>query len=300
MILFLFGPDVFRLRKKIKEIVSYYKNFHKSGLNLIFFEGEKLNFQFLKEKFQTVSMFKEKKLFIIKNIDKNKDFKKKFLENIKKFSKSENTILFSQEGEIPKNDEFFETLKRYSKWQQFKLLSGEKLKNWVKKEFKKYGTEIEEKALSKLIDFVGNDLWQMENEIQKLVNYKDGKKIEKRDVEILVGPKIEPDIFKTVDAICQRDKKKAINLIHQHLEKGDSPLYLLAMINFQLRNILILKSGGKLNAHPFVVKKSSFQAKKFSLEEIRRIYQKIFFVDLKIKTGQISPESALDFLIAEI
>jgi DNA polymerase III delta subunit len=52
--------------------------------------------------------------------------------------------------------------------------------------------------------------------------------------------------------------------------------------------------------HPFLVKKSYEQAQKFSLVELKKIYQKIFEVDLGIKTGKIEPETALDLLISRI
>jgi DNA polymerase III delta subunit len=72
------------------------------------------------------------------------------------------------------------------------------------------------------------------------------------------------------------------------------------MINFQLRNLLIVKSGAKLNAHPYVIKKTVRQAGNFSLGDLKKIYQKIFQVDVGIKTGKIDPEVALDLLIAEV
>jgi DNA polymerase III delta subunit len=52
--------------------------------------------------------------------------------------------------------------------------------------------------------------------------------------------------------------------------------------------------------HPFVVKKSYQQANKFTLQELKKIYQKIFKADLDIKTGKITPETALDLLLTEI
>jgi len=158
---------------------------------------------------------------------------------------------------------------------------------------------------------VGNDLWQITNEIKKLVNYKNGQRIEIKDVELLVKPKIETDIFKTIDFLASKNKKQALKLIHKHLEKGDHPLYLLSMINFQFRNLLTIKDLIKkssspyflskiTNLHPYLVKKSYTQAQKFTLEELKKIYQKIFETDFQIKTGKIAPETALDLLIAEI
>jgi DNA polymerase-3 subunit delta len=151
----------------------------------------------------------------------------------------------------------------------------------------------------------------MNNEIKKLVSFKSKRRIEAEDVELLVKPKIEADIFKTIDAIAQKNKKQALFLIHKHLEKGDSPLYLLSMINFQFRNLLMIKDLIEKNRpyyailkttklHPFVVKKSWQLANKFTFQELKKIYQKIFQADLSIKTGKIEPKITLELLLAEL
>jgi len=165
--------------------------------------------------------------------------------------------------------------------------------------------------LEKLIEYIGNDLWQMSNEIKKLASFKNNKTLRIEDIELLVRSKIETDIFKTIDAIAEKNKKQALNLFHKHLEKGDSPLYLLSMINYQFRNLLIVKDLiekhkpydvilKKSGLHPFVVKKSYYQSQRFTFQELKKIFQKIFKADLDIKTGRIQPEIALDLLIAEI
>ena len=366
MILFLYGQDTYRARQKLKEIIEQYKNpasgenldsagikkIHKSGLSLIYLDGENLKFEDFRDIIQQTSMFDEKKLLILSNIFTNQDFKEKFLKNYKDFLKLKpstraklgaglvphrnevsgagDIILFYEENEISMKDRFFNFLKTKAKTQNFQSLGGEKLKSWIRQELSKLKTEIDSGAIDKLINFVGNDLWQMSNEIKKLVNYraprqrseggkenevlfdyKKGGRINVEDIELLVKPKIETAIFKTIDAIAQKNKKQALLLIHQHLEKGDNPLYLLSMINFQFRNLLMIKdlierhrpyySILKMtHLHPFVVKKSCQQANKFTLQELKKIYQKIFKADLDIKTGKITPETALDLLLTEI
>ena len=319
MLIFLYGQDTYRSRQKLNEIINHYKKIHKSGLNLKYFDGKNLSFQDFKDEIRSVSMFAEKKLAVLKNTFLNKNFKENFLRDSKEFAESKDIVLFYEEEEFS-GDKLFKFLKKYAKSQEFKPLQSQKLKNWVKKGFDDYGIEIREEALEKLINFVGSDLWQMANEIGKLVSYKSGKRvdeaiassppfanarvIELRDIELLVKPKIETDIFKTIDAIASKNKKQAIELIHKHLERGDTPLYLLSMINFQFRNLLIVKSSRfgyeKLKMHPYVIQKSTQQARKFNFEELKKIYQKIFQVDLSIKTGKVEPETALDLFIAEI
>lgn len=320
MIIFLSGPDTYRLKQKLQEIVEHYQKTSKKGLSLKYFEGPNLSFTEFRDEFQQTSIFDDKKLLIIQDIVANQDFKESFAQKIKEFSGSPSVILFYQGGE-PKKDKFFNSLEKYGKSQKFELLSGEKLKNWFKKEFLRYEApqdksptgqaKIEENALVKLIDFVGNNLWQAENEIRKLASYKDKKIITAQDVEILVKPKVETDIFKTIDALALGNKKQALSLIHRHLEKGDHPLYLLSMITFQFRNLLIVKQliesqkpyyliAKESKLHPFVVRKCYGQASKFTFPQLKKIYQKIFEADLNIKTGKIAAETALDLLIAEI
>jgi DNA polymerase-3 subunit delta len=140
----------------------------------------------------------------------------------------------------------------------------------------------------------------VENEIMKLVSYS--KNISEKNIDLLIHPNHETNIFDTVDAIAVKDKKKAINLIKNHVEKGESAIYILAMIASQIRNILSVKSGGagQLGMHPFVFRKTTYQAKNFSLEELKNIYSRITQLDSEIKVGKIDQSIALDVLISEI
>ncbi|TET84915.1 MAG: DNA polymerase III subunit delta [Candidatus Nealsonbacteria bacterium] len=311
MIIFLYGQDTYRSRRKLNEIIEHHKKIHKSGLNLKYLNLNEKSFEDFKDEFQSISMFAEKKLIIFEEAFTNQNFKENFLKKSKKFVDSRDIVLFYETKETPRSDPLFKFLKKYTKSQEFELLEGENLKNWAKKEIENYKVKIHPIALEKLIDYVGNDLWQMANEIRKLVSYRENKKIEVKDIELLVKPKIEPEIFKTIDAIASKNKKQALELIHKHLEKGDNPLYLLSMINFQFRNLLTIRDLieknkspytllGEAKLHPYVIKKSYSQAQKFKIDELKKIYQKIFQVDLAIKTGKVEPETALDIFIAEI
>jgi len=307
MIIFLYGKDTYRMKEKMKEIVEHYKKVHKSGLNLKYFDV----FSDFEDNIKQASMFKEKKLAIINDLFSNSEFKERFSEKKKDFLGSEDIILIYQEKDFIKSDSLYKFLKKNIKSQEFELLTGAKLRSWVKKEFEKYNSEINPEALDLLIEYSGNDLWRMNNEIMKLVNYKNKEIINKKDINLLIRSKIETDIFKTVDAIAERNKSKALKLIHKHLEKGDSPLYLFSMINYQFRNLLIVKDFiekcrpygvilEKSGLHPYAVKKSYSQSYKFSFQELKKIYQKIFEIDFQIKTGKIEPEAGLDLFIAEL
>lgn len=319
MIIFLYGQDTYRLNQKIKEIITRYREIHKTGLNLRYFDfsssasaSPAKGFLDFNDEFKQTSMFKEKKLIILKNIFSNQAFKEKFLNNIQDFIDSEDIILISETSKISARNSLFKTLKKKASYQEFQQLDNLELKNWVKKEFKEYQVKIKPEALEKLIEFIGNDLWRFSNEIKKLVSYKkEEREVTKRDVELLVRTKIEPDIFKTIDYMASKKRKEALELLHKHLDKGDSPLYLLSMIHYQFRNLLSIKDliargqspyffGKKAGVHPYVIKKSYSLSQKFTIEELKKIYQKIFKIDLDIKAGKIEPKAALDLLISSI
>ncbi len=302
MIFFIFGLDNYRSKKKLDQIVGEYQKVHKSGLNLKSLDMGKEKYEEFEKIFKTNSMFQEKKMIVLKNSFSNSDFKEKFIENINKIKKIKDIIVFYEDKDVKKNDKLFKVLKKEAHCQEFAPLEKEKLRQWIKREVEENGAEIDIRALNLLMNYTDNDLWNLSNEIIKLINYT--KHISTTAVSDICNPKIETDIFKTIDAIAAKNKKIALHLIHKHIEKGDSPLYLFSMIVFQFRNLLIVKQAPSYKniagLHPFVARKSFFQAKSFSLEELKKIYQDLFKVDLKIKTGKIEPMAALDFFVSRI
>ena len=376
MFFFLYGEDTYRSSRKAREIVDGYEKVHKTGLNLIYFDCENSDFDEFQNVVQSVSMFQEKKLIILRNAFLNIIFKEKFLDwaksrfvilnEAKRSEESDNIIVIYENQAIKKTDKLFKFLKANARAQEFSFLVGVKLQNWIDKEFEKYNAKIELLARAKLIDFVGSDLWQMSQEIRKLSAYvlhrhserseesrgiivdtasrakqrdssvasrlpqNDSVSVASHDVQLLVIPKIETDIFKTIDAIAQNNKTRALLLLREHLAKGDAPLYLLSMINFQFRNLLVVKDylschcegfpdpchseGVQQNdrrissynaikipgMHPYVAQKSLAQARNFTFDKLKKIYHKLLAIDTGIKTGKVDARMALDMLIISI
>ena len=308
MIYFIYGQDSYRAKEKLQEIVSQYKLIHKSGLSLVTIDTKE-SFKNLFDNFKIISMFDEKKLIILKDIFSNQKFSEDFLKEIKTFKDSKDIIIVFEKDEVDKRTKLFKALIKDAKCQEFNFLDSRGLRVWFKKESEKHKLKIEPTAEATLLFFVGNDLWQLENEIKKLANFKPGKLIKKEDIILQVRPKIENDIFKTIDAISGKDKKQALYFLHKHLDNGDNSLYLLSMIAYQFRNLLIVKEminkglpyaiiQKKSGLAPFVVNKVYYLCNQFTLLELKKIYQKIFQVDFNIKTGKVDDETALDILVA--
>jgi len=309
MIIILHGNDTYRSARKLKEIISGYRDKNTSGINLIFME--KASFNELKDESGQMGMFMEKRLVVGKGLLKNKDLRKKIEENLEDLAGRRNILILKEEkkikGKLVKKAEGMKNDKVMIK--EYRKLKGKKLQKWYEAQFSKESAKIKKRALKKMVEYVGDDLWRASNEINKLANMKRGSEITVDDVREHVKPELETDIFKTIDALGKGDKAKAVELIQKHIQKGDSPFYLLSMINYQLRNLLILKElqdqnlsakemRKKSGMSPFVFKKTGRQTKNFSFDSLKKIHQELFKMDLDIKLGRITPETALMMIVS--
>ena len=311
MIIFLYGQDSFRSKEKLDEITAHYKEVRKSGLNLLGIDANEVDFEDFYNNFKISPMFAETKLIILKNIFSNKNFQEDFASEIKILQEIKDVVVVYESDEVDQRLKLFKSLLKECKCQEFKLLDTKNLKMWAVKQFENTQAKVNNDAVDLLLNYAGNNLWQISNEIKKLVNFKLGAVIQKADVELLVKPKIEVDIFRTIDALAEKNKKQAMNLLYKHLDNGEKPLYLLSMIAYQFKNLLVVKELSekgmmyasivkKSGLHPFVVKKTYFQCRQFTFLELKNIYQRIFTMDSDIKIGKIEPETALDLLVAKI
>lgn len=309
MILFLYGKDGYRLQEKVKEIKAGYKEKHGSGLNLQELDAKEQDFSLFWDGVQQTSMFIQKKLFFLENVFLAKDFKQKLEENIDRLAKADDIVVIIERDVGRKNDRFFKALKQKALTQEFKPLTTPELKQWARQRLQRNKAQISERALDLLLSYKDNNLWDLSNEIDKLSCFS--KDITLEDIKLLIQPKIEAGIFETIDALAQRNKAQALALIQNHLDKGDSPFYLLTMITFQFRNLLtaalVREKGGAFQdllqlkiAKPYPLHKAWQARPNFSLTQLKKIYSKIAETDLALKTGRLDPEEGIRLLIAEI
>ena len=310
MLILLYGEDCFRSRQKLNEIIKQHQDKNQIGLSLIRFQENDLDIDKIRQNIESISMFDEKKLIILENALKNKIFFEDFSKYIKKNKLKDNQdiiIVFFQDGKL-----IGSAFKRqFNMSEEFKFLNGVEIINWLKKEIHKNNININDRALTKLVSYVGNDLWRLNNEINKLDSYKNGKLIDEEDIDLLVNSKVDTNIFYTLDALAKRDKKTAFKFLHEHLEQGENEIYLLSMFVYQIRILIKLKDliekgtsyydlAKKSKLHPFVIKKSSEQLNNFSLEQLKKVYHRLLEIDIELKKGRIDGQVALDLLIAEI
>jgi DNA polymerase-3 subunit delta len=152
----------------------------------------------------------------------------------------------------------------------------------------------------------------LDQELDKLiahVNYQGGVSL--AVVRNLVSVTQAPLVFALVDAMGLRQGDKALRHLHELLEGGAAPLYLLSMIERQFRILLQVRAlmaqgqtGPRIQkalgiGHAFIVEKSMRQAQRFSQDRLEFIHRHLADVEYSIKSGASSEVLALDLLVVE-
>jgi DNA polymerase-3 subunit delta len=187
------------------------------------------------------------------------------------------------------------------------------LGRWVERRMKAKGGEIMPQAAQELARFIGGDLRQLDQELDKLWAHANFQRpVSVTDVDNLVNATQTDSVFALVDAIGLRQRERAMRVLHELLEAGAAPLYLLSMIERQFRILLQVKDlharGVALSGmqktlgirHSFVIEKSLRQAQNFRMDALESIYKRLADVEQKIKTGEIEDLLALDLLVIEL
>jgi DNA polymerase-3 subunit delta len=101
-----------------------------------------------------------------------------------------------------------------------KKLYENQLPEWVTELLQTKGLTINQKAISLLIDHIGNDLIRIKSEIEKIqINLGTRKAIHEDDVENFVGISKEYNVFELQAALVKKDLSKAIRII-QYFESN--------------------------------------------------------------------------------
>ncbi len=151
----------------------------------------------------------------------------------------------------------------------------------------------------KLIEFVGDDLLGLQNQVKLLSTYV-GKKneIELGDIETLFAESADKDIFALTQLILQNEKAKTFCLLRQLLNQGEVPLIIFSLLARHYRGLLKIKLlerrklasfeiAQHLKLPAFVIEKNIPQARQISWKKLIQIYQDLSKTDLALKSSPL-------------
>ena len=221
------------------------------------------------------------------------------------------TVLVFTDGALGANNPLLRMLRSVSQVEELSAPAGETLARWVKSVIEAKGANISPAAIRSITDLVGNDLWTLDQELEKLALYCSGREIQDTDVGEMVSQVREANIFVAVDAMIDGRPGVALRLLHQLKEDGKEAPQIISMVERQLRLLALARDAidrrvpqsemkGRLGtSSDFVVRKTTEQARRHSMPEIVWRYNRLLETDLAIKKGRMEPDLALELLVGD-
>ncbi len=312
MLQIYFGEESFLIHQAIKKKQKEFISNNPNSLIEIFNGDESPVEDFLLSISQGRGLFVDKKIIILRDVfEYDKNSQDKILNFFKKNKLSEDVeIVISWNGKIKVN-KLLNFLKKNSKIQEFKKITVLEIEKFISNKLEGKN-QIDYGVAREMMLLFNNDLWRLDRELEKLINFKSGDKITREDFYKICEGEATVKIFDLVDAIGSKNKKKALELLKFLINQGVDVFYILSMMIFQIRNLVLVldcKNKGIFNSqevaertklHPFVVQKALIQLRGFNSQKLKEIYERAFALDINSKSGKINLSEALEDFIIKI
>lgn len=261
----------------------------------------------------TFSMFSDNTtdLIIIRRFSKNRKKKliEALIESLGQRDIEQLKLVFWEEGKIDKRGKLYKFIKKHGEESEHKLPSPNYLQKWTFNQLKNEGLDCSKSDVDKVIQKVGIDQYQLEQEISKLglfVRSHNRTKLQEEDFDVLTSNAREVEIWAFLDAVSSRDKKQIIELFEELYTKKEDFPYLSAMLIRQLKILYLLISPKiserelteVLGMHPYTLKNAKKYINKFNLPFIVLFMEKLTNLDYQVKQGKIDPKLGLTLLLS--
>jgi DNA polymerase-3 subunit delta len=203
----------------------------------------------------------------------------------------------------------YKKLSQSSVWVDLNRPYENQMPQWIEYLCYGQGLSVSGEAISLLLQFVGTNLTELDNEIKKLKSYLgDRQQITEQDVLQVVSRSRVDRIFDLTDAIGTRDKAKALTLLAHLLEQGQSEVGAVALLNRHFRILSQLKalaptglSGPKLCSKvgipQFLLNNYMSQARLWTEAKFSRMFSLLALTDKALKSSSVAGHIWLENLI---
>ena len=186
------------------------------------------------------------------------------------------------------------------------------LKTYIKNIFLAEHFKIDNHVIQLLLNRVGDNLYILNSECDKLLLYKwDEKQIDEEDVLNITTKGLDNDIFCLVDAIVKNDIKQSLEIYHSLLKLGEEPIKIIVLLANQFRLMYQTKrlyqmgysehdTALKLSVHPYRIKLAAKQSYQYSQEALLNLLSSLGELDMLIKTGKVDKNIGLEMFILNL
>lgn len=329
--LYIFGgEDSFSRKAAVSELKKKMNGGDMASLNTVVFEGAKLTADQLMAACNSAPFFSDRRLVIVtgllvrfetrdqkapktrlqRGVSKGTEAWRTYANCLANLAPTVDVVL--EEDAVGRTNALLKELATVAEVRWFVPLRPAELLAWVDKRVRDGKGTIATSAARLLAESVGNNLWVLAAEVEKLLVYRGPERITDEDVRLLVSYARDANVFAMVDALVERRASNALHHIHQLIDQGATLPYLVVMITRQFRLLIQAKEMALQRARPsdirrilgissdFVFEKTMKQIGGYSLGQLEEIYHLLLQVDMEVKTGKVDQEVALDLLVLDL
>ncbi len=189
---------------------------------------------------------------------------------------------------------------------------------WIAEQFDLHGVKAEPEACRALVELVGEDLYELSTEIDKLSTWAAaGETVTVDQVETLIAPRAETTNFALTDAWGSRDVAAVLRASEGLLERSGDPhsktiprvVGTLTNHVSRIQQCQVLEAQGvsakdaasQLRQHTYYVGKLYAQARNFTTDELRDVTVRLASLDHALKGGsRLAPELELERALVDV
>jgi DNA polymerase-3 subunit delta len=267
-------------------------------------EGDKASFAEVHDELDTLPFLSQRRLVIVENAD---PFITRFRALLETYvsGPSASGVLVLDVKSWPSNTRLAKLINADSTI-VCKAPAAYRLPDWcVRWAPAQYGKEIALPAARLLVDLVGPEMGQLDQELNKLAIFVGSeKRIESADVDRLVGSSRSENTWKIFDAIGAGQIGAALQILDRSLDQGEDPMRILGAFSAQLRRLAAAARASRegeslpmaLNragVPPFALKGCEEQVRHLGSRRARLLYDWLLEVDLGLKGSSQLPERTI-------
>ncbi len=221
------------------------------------------------------------------------------------------TVVFYITGNADKRRASFKTLSSAAEPVSFERLEERELVRWIVSSAKRKGKKISDNDARQLVFYTGSELFVLDNELEKLSAFAgSAESITLDDIQSLVRPSLEYNVFQMSDAFFRGDKKTGMLMLGTILDEGDHPLAIIGAMASRYRTLLqaktLLESGCSKDmtirrmGSTYPAKLAVSACDRFSDEKLHNAVKSLARADIDIKSGNCNEKIALERAVAEL
>ena len=276
-------------------------------MNRTYYAGAKTDPQEIIDTGETMPFFAENRLIIVEDSGFMKTASPELAEYVGRMPEYLHIIFV--EKETDKRNGLYKAVKAVGYICEFTRLDEKKLAAWAGKMLADAGRKIRMSDMEYFLTCTGNDMMHIRLEIDKLINYTEGRDIVTRaDIDAVTTVGIENRIFEMIRCVTEGRRPRALELYADLVALKEPPLRILALLARQYNQMLQTKLLVKervdnaeiakiIGAPPFAVRNYVRAVRNMSPEQLHASLEQCAQTEEDIKSGRIEDRLGVELLL---